>query len=205
MILLMIAALAQSPSTPAHPRDTAMACAAATAVAAGEATVRVTAQASYHVMQAARADLQGKSFTQRYQELMPQLASYARPLMPGGAMAGRAPGIVLECDRIYPLARRMAAARLPSDAFDRDLMCLGVVSFLEGMGRDTSPGGAPTHAETLRAQEAYIARLPDSRTQAAGLPDEAAVTRRVGELLDRSIDLGNSEMVGRACLAELWP
>jgi hypothetical protein len=203
MILLTLAAFAQAPSAAVATRDTAMTCAAATAVAAGEATVRVTSQASYFVMQATRADPQGKPFTDRYQELMAQLVTYARPLVPGGAMEGRAPGIVQECDRTYPLARATRLPRLPQDAFERDLMCLGVVSFVEGMGRDSAPGGAPPHDEMLAAQQAFVARLPDSRTQAAGLPDTAAVTRRVGELLGQSMDLGNTEAVGRSCLAVL--
>ena len=202
MILLTLAAFAQAPTVAATTRDNAMTCAAATAFVAGEATVRVNAQANYHVMEAARADLQGKPFTDRYRELMSQLGSYARPLVNGGSM-GRATEIVQECDRIHPLARGMAAATLPSDPFERDLMCLGVVSFLEAMGRQMPPGGAPTHHEIMRAQEALAQRLPDSRTQAAGLNDTAAVMRRTGELLGRSVDFGNSEMVGRACLAEL--
>ena len=203
MILLTLAAFAQAPTVAAGTRDNAMTCAAATVVIAGQATVRVTAQASYHVMVATHADPQGKPFTDRYQELMGQLSHYARPLVPGGAMEGRAAGIVADCDRIYPLARATGPAPLPADPFERDMMCLGVVSFLEGAGRDTATGGAPSHDEMLAAQQAYIERLPDSRTQAAGLPDTDAVTRRVGDLLGRSRDFGNTEAVGRSCLAEL--
>ena len=203
MILLTLAAFAQAPSVAASTRDSAMTCGAATAVAAGEATVRVTSQASYFVMQAVRTDPQGKSFTERYSELIGQLGTYARPLVQGGAMEGRAPGIVQECDRIYPLARAIRRPSLPSDPFERDLMCLAVVSFVEGMGRESAPGGAPGHDAMLAAQEAYIDRLPDSRTQAAGLPDTPAVTRRVGELLGRSMDLGNSESVSLSCMDAL--
>lgn len=203
MILLTLAALAQAPSVAANTRETAMTCAAATAVAAGEASVRVTVQASYHAMMAARADPQGKPFAERYAELMGQLSQYAQPFQPGGEMQGRAAQVTSDCDRIHPLARSTAPARLPADPFDRDLMCLGVVSFLEGMGRDSAPGGAPTHDEALAAQNAYINRLPDTRTQAGGLRDTDAVTRRVGDLLGRSVDLGNSEMVARACLNAL--
>ena len=154
-------------------------------------------------MVATRFDRQGKPFTDRYQELMQQLVNYARDLVPGGSRNGQAPRIASDCDRNYPLARSTAPARLPTDPFERDLMCLGTVSFLEGVSRESQPGGAPAREEILSAQQAYIALLPDTRTRAAGLPDTAAVTARVGELLDRSIDFGNTEMVSRACIAAL--
>ncbi|MGQ0559995.1 MAG: hypothetical protein ACT4OE_10520 [Sphingosinicella sp.] len=184
-------------------RDTAMTCAAATTTAAGEANVRVVAQASYFAMQAARADPQGKPFFDRFQELIGQIGIYAGPLRQSGAIEGRAAAIVSECDLAYPLARAVNPPQLPQDPFERDLMCLGATSFVEGLGRETVPGGAPAHDEMVAAQQAFIARVPDSRAREAGLPDQQAMMLRVGELLGRSIDLGNSEAVSRSCLALL--
>lgn len=204
MILLTVAAFAQAPTVAASTRDAAMNCAAATFVTAGELNVRLMSVANYYVMHAASADPQGKPIIYRFHELMGQLPDYATPMVDGGSMAGRGPAIVQECERVYPQARATDPTPLPEDRLERDLLCLGIVTFVEGAGRDSRPtGGAPTHEEIVAAQEAFRARLPDSRTEAAGLPDEAAVTLRLFELIVGSIRLGNTEAVSRSCLADL--
>ena len=203
MLLLTLAAFAQSPALEADPVEAGMTCGAAAAATAGEPTVRLTVQASYFVMSATRADRQGKPFLQRFEELMGALAGHAGELVRSGRVADGGGAIMAECDRRFPLARSTAPVRLPSDPLRRDLMCLGVTSFLEGASREGATGGTPTHDEMVRAQAAYTALLDDERMRGAGLGEDEDAMRVVGELTADSLDLGNTEMVSRACMARL--
>lgn len=203
MMLLTLAAFAQAPALEADPARAGMTCGAAAAATASEATVRLTVQASYFVMQSARADRQGRPFLERFEEMMRSLAVHAGELVRSGRLANGGGAVLAECDRRFPLARSTAPARLPADPLRRDLMCLGVISFLEGAAREGPTGGTPTHDEIVRAQAAYTALLDDERMTGAGLADEAEAMRAVGELTAESLDLGNTEMVSRACMARL--
>ena len=180
-----------------------MTCGAGAAATADEATVRLTVQASYFVMQATRVDRLGKPFLERFEEMMGELAGHAGELVRSGRIADGGAAILAECDRRFPLARSTAPVRLPSDPLRRDLMCLGVVSFLEGASREGATGGTPTHDEMVRAQAAYTALLDDDRMRGAGLGEEEDAMRVVGELTADSLELGNTEMVSRACMARL--
>ena len=203
MLLLTLAAFAQGPALETSTFEAGKTCGAAAAATASEATVRLTVQASYFVMHSARADPQGKPFLTRFEEVMRSLADHAGALAQSGRLANGGGAILAECDRRFPLARSTAPARLPADPLRRDLMCLGVVSFLEGASRQGPTGGTPTHDEMVRAQAAYTALLDDERMRAAGLGEEEAAMRRVGELTAESLELGNTEMVSRACMARL--
>lgn len=203
MLLLTLAAFAQSPALEADSVRAGMTCGAAAAATASEPTVRLTVQASYFVMHSARADRQGKPFLERFEEMMRQLAGRAGELVRSGQLANGGGEILAECDRRFPMARSTAPVRLPTDPLRRDLMCLGVVSFLEGAAREGPTGGTPSHAEMVRAQAVYTELLDDERMRAAGLGDEEAAMRVVGELTADSLDLGNTEMVSRACMARL--
>ena len=204
MLLLTLAAFAQGPALEANTVEAGKTCGATAAATASAATVRLTVQASYFVMHSARADQQGKPFLERFEEIMQSLASHAETLVQSGRLAnGGGDRILAECDRRFPLARSTVPVRLPADPLRRDLMCLGVVSFLEGASRQGPTGGTPTHDEMLRAQAAYTELLHDERMQAAGLGEEEAAMRAVGELTAESLELGNTEMVSRACLAQL--
>jgi hypothetical protein len=203
-MLLTLAAFAQAPALEPDPVQAGMTCGAAAAATASEATVRLTVQASYFVMQAARADRQSRPFLERFEDVMRSLAAHAGALVQSGRLAGGGGDAILaECDRRFPLARSTAPARLPADPLRRDLTCLGVVSFLEGAAREGPTGGTPSHAEIVRAQAAYTALLDDERMRAAGLGDDETAMRRIGELTAESLDLGNSEAVTRACIQRL--
>lgn len=194
-MLIALALMMQTASLDADPAKAALSCAMATAVAdASQGPMRVTSQVSHFVMQAAKADPGTKPFLDRVGELTEQAGS-------GTRTAEFAKAVMPECDRRFPLARSTAAVRLPGDAFDRDVMCFGVIALLKGAATQfEEDGGDAGPLDKLETAFAPISdRLTDEALRARGINSEAAFTVAMGNQLKASLVLGNAESVARAC------
>lgn len=203
MMILSLAALAQAAAAPHDVFDQAMICSTASVIEAGVADARVSSHMGYFVMVAARARPEDQLFDERATELMQRVPDLVPRFLPGGDLAGRASAVLAECDRAYPRARSAAPATLPAEPLDRDIMCATMLGMLLGMSEEHDTGGAPEAAAVTRAVEAYSAELSDARLQAAGLAEEAAIHRRTADVMRSSLDHGNAEAIGRACIGRI--
>lgn len=187
--------MAQTATLDADDSKAALACAMAVAVASpSENPMRITSQVSHFVMQAAKADPGGKPFLERVGELTGQAET-------ADQTADSAKALLPECDRRFPLARASATVRLPADAFQRDLMCFGILGIFRGaagqLEEDSGDAGALDRIQTALAP--ISDRLTDAALNAHGIASEDAFSAAMGEQIKASLALGNGEDVARAC------
>ncbi|WP_404338910.1 hypothetical protein AB2M62_07255 [Sphingomonas sp. MMS12-HWE2-04] len=190
----LAALLAQAaPTLPVNLKDASMRCAQVVAVAeGGDSHMRRSAQVSFFMMTAAKADPAGKSFLDRVNDLVPQ---------PDPKIAAVASALLKQCDQRFPQARSMAPVKLPSDPFQRDVMCFGTLALLQGAAqqfetdfKDSAPLG-----RVKAVFEPLAARMTDDVLTKHGMNSEAAFTTYMGDRLKDSLALGNPETVGKAC------
>ena len=104
-MLITLALLAQTATLDSDPAKAALTCAMSVAIADGTVgPMRITSQVSHFVMQAAKADPGTKAFLDRVNELTDQ--AVASEQTPDFAKA-----VMPECDRRFPLARRITTVR----------------------------------------------------------------------------------------------
>ena len=197
----LLALAAQTATLSNEPAKHAMACGAAAVVAGAEtdAPLRMTSHYMYFVMRAAEADPGDKSFLLRIGELA------------GGAAQGEIPSpeaakkLLTDCDREYPLARAATAPKLPADAFDRDVMCMGTLSLLSGAAEEIKKDGDDNgaHDRIGEAIAGIAGRLTDDALAQRGMNNEEKFTVVMGEQLKASLRLGNPETIARACGAAI--
>lgn len=193
-ILLALAIQTAPVSTPSA--EAAMKCGNAVIVASGEPapSLRTTSHFMYFVMQAAKEAPGGKPYLERVNEL-------ASGAPKEESTAAEAAKTLAACDRSYPLARATMLPRLPANAFDRDMLCLGALSILRGAAeemRGIGPdGGAAARIDA--ALKPLVQRFDGQALAAHGIADDAAFVSALGEQLKASLALGNSQTIGRAC------
>jgi hypothetical protein len=201
MLLFILAAFGQAASAETGTREELINCAAAALQApAGEVSAAVPA--SWYVMAAMRADPQPAIFYQRIRDLTAEATARGSEFRESGALAGRAEAVRSECDSKYPRARAPEPARLPADPVERDILCYSMIVFFKSLGLEETPDGRPGRARLEQAERSLEDRLGAARLDAAGISGVAALIRRSDELMLASVDLGNSETISRACLAE---
>lgn len=193
-MLVVAALLAQAAVTlPVNLKDASMRCSQVVAVADGnDSHMRRSAQVSYFMMLAAKADPAGKPFLDRVNDLVPQ---------PDETLSKTAPVLIKQCDQRFPLARSQAPVKLPSDPFQRDVMCFGTLALLQGaaqqMEEDFQDSAPLTRVKAVF--EPLAARMTDDLLTKHGMNDEKAFTTYMGDRLKDSLALGNPESVGKAC------
>ena len=105
--------------------------------------------------------------------------------------------LLKRCDARYPLARGTAPVKLPSDPFQRDLLCVGASSYVMGIFQGaTLPDLAKPYE---RLQLAYLERVPDSMFAQQGLTDENRVKEAMDGSLRNSLRIGNLDGITKAC------
>ncbi|MCW3849208.1 hypothetical protein OF829_18375 [Sphingomonas sp. LB-2] len=199
-ILLALAMMAQDAPLNAE-AERAMGCASAVAGShAGEADpplLKITAQFSYYVMVAAKADPGGGPYVDRVNALVAVVQG--RPVPSQAAAQSR----MAECDRLYPLARTDAAVTLPADAYQRSLTCYGSVMVMYGaaLGLDRMGKGKAELQRVSPAFDYYSAQAPDLMRQ------HGITATGTGAELDRvmqaSLAIGNSYAITERCIAQL--
>ncbi len=196
-MLTLLALVAQTATLGTPVADNAMKCGMASIlVAASEKPqLRETSHFMYFVMQAAKAAPTDKPFVERVGELA-GTAAQTVPIEPETSAA-----TATACDRTYPMARTTVAPRLPANAFDRDVMCMGTLSMLKGaadeMSKDGTDAGA---AKRIDAALASIAqRLDDAALAKRGMTTEGAFIVAMGDQLKASLAIGNPLTIARAC------
>jgi len=198
MLTLIAFAAAQAATLSNQTAEDAMRCGASaivTGLASSESQLRLTSHFMYFVMQAAKADPGNKPFLLRVGELASSIDLSKVPT-PEAAST-----LIADCDRTYPMARATATPRLPTDAFDRDVLCMGVLSLLRGAAeeiRQADPG-----ADLEQRIDAVLgpigSRLDDEALAKRGMADEDAFMAAMGDQLQASLTLGHPETVARAC------
>lgn len=195
-MLLALALLAQTaPTLETDNARAGLTCAMAVSVGETNAPpIRLTAQVSAFMMEAAKASPNGKPFLDRVTELsnedsrtLPSLEA-AKALLP-------------LCDKRFPLARANGTATLPTDSFRRDLMCLGTLSLLLGAAQELEKqNGDAGPLDKIQSALAPVSdRLNDDVVTAHGIADEKQFANAMGEQVKASLALGNVEVVARAC------
>lgn len=195
-MLLALALLAQA--TPLNAEATAaLECRSALITLHEETPMMGAAITSYYTMEAAKADSGGKPFLDRTIEL---IGRDAPPVGPADAAR-----VLAACDARFPLARRAGPATLPADSFDRDVVCLGAVGMMLGAaGADTAATGDATEEKRLQAvMRAYDARLSQPVLDSHGLKSADAFQLALGTHLMASLELGNLDVLVRACTASV--
>jgi len=194
-MLITLALLAQTASLDSDPAKAALSCAMSVAIAdASVGPMRITSQVSHFVMQAAKADPGTKAFLDRVNELTDQAVA-------GNQTPDFAKAAMPECDRRFPLARRVATVRLPGDPFDRDVMCFGVLALLKGAASqlEEDSGDAAPLDKIETALAPISDRLTDTALKAHGIASETEFSTVMGDQLKASLALGNVESVARTC------
>jgi hypothetical protein len=193
-MFVIAALLAQATATlPAGTKDAAMRCAQAVAVAPGsDSHMRRSAQVSFFMMLAAKSDPAGKPFFDRVNEMAPR---------PDAGVAAAAQALLKLCDQRFPLARSAAPARLPSDPFERDVMCFGTLALLQGAAEQYGEdfGDSAPLGRVKAAFEPMAAKMTDAVLATHGMKDEAQFTAYMGDRLKDSLLIGNPETVAKAC------
>ena len=203
-MLLMLAALAhaQAPSLEVQPRDMPVLCGAALGVSTTEPGVRQMAEMLYFIVAAIRADPREALFRDRISETMAAMQAAQGQFAEGGAMAGRAPDLLAECDQRFPLARSEAPAPLPRDPSSHDELCFGMLSSLRPLVRDIDPDGDPTLAAVEQAQDAYDRRIVERALQTTDQPEPVSDESMTAEMI-AALEFGNARAIGQACIADL--
>ena len=196
-MLTLLALAIQTASVPTPSAETALKCGSAIIATNGESmpSLQTTSHFMYFVMQAAKADPAGKPFFDRMTELVASITK-GEALAPEAAKT-----LIASCDRSYPLARPSVPPRLPANAFDRDVMCLGALSVLRGPAEELR-GSGPDGSAAARIDAALkpLAQRFDREALARrGIVGEAAFLSAMEEQLKASLSLGNIQTIGRAC------
>jgi hypothetical protein len=196
-MLSLLALTLQTAAVTTDSGKAAMRCATAAIVAGteGESPLRLTSHFMYFAMQAAKAEQAGKPFLVRLGEL----AESAQGSPPPAVADGKAE--IAACDRNFPAARSAAAAKLPADPFERDVLCLGTLSLLQGAAQQMKEDGEDQ--DSLGRISAVLApinaRLTDAVLGQHGITTEEAFVARMGDQLKASLALGNPATIARAC------
>lgn len=159
---------------------------------AGDQRATGLLQAVYFMMSAADAHpVQGKLFLERAGDVGAQMFDGSAP------PAANRDALLKRCDARYPLARGTAPVKLPSDPFQRDLLCVGASSYVMGIFQGaTLPDLAKPYE---RLQLAYLERVPDSMFAQQGLTDENRVKEAMDGSLRNSLRIGNLDGITKAC------
>jgi hypothetical protein len=195
LTLLALAIQTASISTPGA--ETAMKCGSAIIATNGKAppSLQTTSHFMYFVMQAAKDDPGNKPFLDRVSELVASVTKEEAPALEAART------LIASCDRSFPLARTTIPPRLPANAFDRDVMCLGALSVLRGPAEEMR-GRGPDGGAAARIDAALkpLAQRFDGEALAKrGIAGEAALISAMEEQLKTSLSLGNMQTIGRAC------
>ena len=202
--LSLFALLLQTPPLAADRLQAATTCAHVSVLAPmqGGSPLRTTSQFTYFVMEAAIAKADSKPFLERLTSMIQEVTAAAAP------SEAEAKALAPQCDGRFPLGRRIGQPALPADPFKRDLMCLGVLSILQGateeIKKEPLPGatGADTDSVSDRITAALVpvqARLTDEALAKNGFKDEASFTAAMGDQIAASVALGDPASVAQSC------
>jgi hypothetical protein len=198
MPMLIAAALIQAaPTLEADPYQAALQCRQAIVTGIQSLPIEISAQFSYFTMAAARAMPGESGYFERMRAVMAPNVGPAQ-LAPEVARA-----LVVACDQRFPLARRTGPVTLPTDPFQRDLMCAGVTSTLSGTARgygERTGDVAPfrrLQSLTMRFQALVMTGMAER-----GMTDPSAQRRAIGEAMFASLDIGNQDVIANACEAQ---
>lgn len=194
-MLFFLALIAQTTPLAADPFTAANLCARATTAAqAGlKSQMSLTSQFTFYAMHAARARLEGKSFTARLQEI----SNDARTVAPMTREAGQA--LVSQCEARFPRPAATPVSALPADAFARDVLCLGVLSILQGAAQSLAAQGDTSLARINVVLTPLQGRLDDPALKRRGIDTEAKFMAVFDDQLRLSVELGEPRTIAAAC------
>jgi hypothetical protein len=196
-MLTLIALMAQTATLPTGTFEAARTCAIATTIAHGAAKspMRLTSQYTYYVMHATKADLGGKGYFERLQELAESTGSLDKP---SDAVAKTLTPL---CEARFPRPPIASTPKLPTDPFHRDVMCFGTLSVLQGaaQGLSESGGDAAPLAAIEKVLKPLLASLTDEKLKQKGVGDDGAFMKLLGDQMNASMRLGEPVTVAAAC------
>lgn len=196
MFFLSLALFAQSATLDTDTGKAAGQCNRALAADMGTArlaTLRGFAQATYLGMSVAKAEGVKDNFSKRtFEMLFDARDAAAKDPKP-------TPALLAACDARFPFARSTVPAKLPQDAFDRDLTCVGALSFLvagaESWGREKSA----VRAEYQPYFDSLTTRISKNPRTNTALGEQGSFAGAVNNALRISLDTGNLEALLLSC------
>ncbi|WP_448664588.1 hypothetical protein ACG3SL_07910 [Sphingomonas sp. CJ20] len=198
IIALIAAQAAPAPAAalPTQPFEAATMCARAVTLAGmgTKSPLDLASGYTYYVMHATLAKPMGKPFLDRLGTLSGE-ASSGEPTEAAAAAA-----LVPQCKKRFPIAPAPSAPAMPT-GFDRDVMCFGTLSLLQGAAEEfASNGGAKEPLEHIQETLApLLARMTDDTLKANGVNGEADFLKRMGDQLIASMKIGEPLAVARKC------
>ncbi|MFZ5746114.1 MAG: hypothetical protein ACOY45_00485 [Pseudomonadota bacterium] len=197
-MLMMLAAIGlQTATLEADSAKAALTCARAVAVAdAGQSPLKLTAQLAYYVMHSAKIDQGGNTYLGRVQDLTATVAEGPE------ITSAQAKALMPQCQKRFPVK---VGAELSADPLQRDLMCLGSLGILMGAAQAMAEdGGDSTELDRLTPiYSALSPKLTNDRLAAAGITSDDQMSESLGNALKASLDIGDPDVVSRACAAYL--
>jgi len=194
-MLTLFALMLQTATLDADTAKAAMTCAQAITIsdAAAKSPMQLTSQFTHLMMQSAKAKPEGKFFDQLNK--LSESASSGTPLTPEQAKP-----LVAACDTRFPLARSSAPARLPTDAFRRDVLCFGTLSVLQGAAEEIAKTGSDAELVKVRAALKPLSeKLTDAELNKRGLASDDKFLTLLSNEMIASITIGNPLTVAAAC------
>jgi len=153
-------------------------------------------QAVYFMMAAAQADpVPGKRFLERTTDIAPLIFKEDKQ------SPAQFAATLTACDKRYPLARSTAPAKLPTDSFQRDLICAAASSYAFGILQGA--GVTAKVDEYQRIQQGFLTRIPDTLLAERGIKDSDGIVGAMDNALASTTRIGNLETILVACAREL--
>lgn len=204
MASMILLALAQAAATPAPvaalPTDAygaGMVCAGAVGIGRDPAdgALQMTAEVTYFIMQAARANPGTVPYAERSTELIGQLRTMP-PQTPAVAAANRQ-----KCYQRWPMALGRAPVTLPTAKMPRGLTCIGALGVMVGAAQQLAKQGDKTALDRYGPSAGRWANsLDDAYLTSQGITTEAQMVKLMSDQLKASLSLGNVRSISDACV-----
>ncbi|NYT40043.1 hypothetical protein HZY97_04695 [Sphingomonas sp. R-74633] len=160
----------------------------------GHDTLKLQASIMYLAMKNAHDDLQGKTLSERYLEILSELQNQPLP------DAVEAESTMKRCYDADPLTSGNQTRPLPTNAFRRDLVCrVAILLVLQSTQRF---GGTPERTHLAVVQKRFEDRTGPERYYENGLRTQEAMDASVAEALTTSLSIGTTDAIANTC-AEL--
>lgn len=199
-MLLTLALLAQTVAPDPEAVKFSRSCAVATTAATngGAPGMEEVAALLYFVSQSVKAEGGSAPFLARINEVTGELRN--EPVQTEAQAKAR----LVECDRRFPLARRIGTVTLPAKPLDRNVTCFAALGVLMGAaeGRAEDTGDSSDLQRYKPAFDSYAGQLGGNTLEAAGLTGPDAFTGALDKQILASLDLGNFTSIARSCIAQ---
>lgn len=199
-MLLPLLLQAQAATLPADTGQAGRMCTSAVSFGstASDDPIELTAHLTYFLMTALKAEGGSADFLKRVNSAFDDPAK-----RPQEIAAETARALITQCDARFPKARASGAAKLPSDPFRSQVLCLGAVGVVLGAAQGLKEnGGDPTAYNRWKpVSDGLQSRLTDNFLASHGITTEEQFNTLLGNELAGSLAAGNLLAISTSCQA----